>query len=198
MDWSTFCNSDELPDKLDLELLNPSNWVTEKMEAYWFCVWLFCRNIGQFTFSLECLELYNQDKVCVLQIKSILSQAPVKFYDLTWLFAFLFHWNWFLTVSPDIPIVWWWDVTGCAETEDCSAGPHLAWPHNFSTPILNSDQLRLSRQKIARSTWCPTKNFTLFWRAVAPSKLGLFLNVSGVSESSWPKLSNEYWNFVIT
>ena len=30
------------------------------------------------------------------------------------------------------------------------------------------------------------------------SKLGLFSNVRGVSESSQPKLSNEYWIFVIT
>ena len=41
-------------------------------------------------------------------------------------------------------------------------------------------------------TGCPTKNYTLFWGAVAPSKLGLFSNVRGVSESSRPKLSNEY------
>ena len=49
-----------------------------------------------------------------------------------------------------------------------------------------------------KSTGCPTKNYTLFWGAVASSKLGLFSNVRGVSESSRPKLSNEYWNFVIT
>ena len=42
------------------------------------------------------------------------------------------------------------------------------------------------------STGCPQKNVHLFWRAVAPSKLGLFLDVRGVSEWCWPKLSNEY------
>ena len=38
-----------------------------------------------------------------------------------------------------------------------SAEPHLAWPHNFSTSILNSDQLRLSRQKIGRSRWAQSR-----------------------------------------
>ena len=46
--------------------------------------------------------------------------------------------------------------------------------------------------EVVGSTGCPTKNYTLFWGAVAPSKLELFSNVRGVSESSRPKLSNEY------
>ena len=48
------------------------------------------------------------------------------------------------------------------------------------------------------TTGCPKKNVLLFGRAVAPSFLGLFSNVRGVSECSWPQLSDEYWNFVIT
>ena len=38
------------------------------------------------------------------------------------------------------------------------------------------------------STGCPTKNYTLFWRAVAPLNFELGIKVGGVLESSGSQL----------
>ena len=53
------------------------------------------------------------------------------------------HWH-YLLISPLSDDEMW--LAG-RRLRTVGAGPHLAWPHNFSTLILNSDHLRLSRQK---------------------------------------------------
>ena len=58
------------------------------------------------------------------------------------------------------------------------------------------------------STGCPTKNYTLFWRAVAPLNFVLWIKVGGVLESSgsqlfktvptfdfWPSKSWDIWGW---
>ena len=97
----------------------------------------FCRNIGLFTFAL----VWSY----IIRIKFVLCQSsqycPKHLFSfMTWLdslhlFLFHGHCSLTLTLSPDIPIVWWWDVTGWEETEDCwcGASPGLA------SQLLNSN-----------------------------------------------------------
>ena len=115
----------------------------------------FCRNIGLFTFSLE---LYNEDKVYVLPIQSVNivpSTCLVLWLDLTLCIYFCsmdtvpWHWH-YLLISPLSDDEMW--LAG-RRLRTVGAGPHLAWPHNFSTLILNSDHLRLSRQKVGSDSF---------------------------------------------
>ena len=46
-------------------------------------------------------------------------------------------------------------------------------------------------------TGCPTKNYALFWRAVAPLNYELGIKVGGVMESSGSQLLNAYNSFSV-
>ena len=56
---------------------------------------------------------------------------------------------------------------------------------------LDSERMRgycYGQMDICDSTGCPTKNVTLFWRAVAPLNFELGIKVGGVLESSGSQL----------
>ena len=62
-------------------------------------------------------------------------------------------------------------------------------PYDITPPIVSVQprhvHLALGEQK---NTGCPTKNDTLFWRAVAPLNFELGIKVGGVLESSGSQL----------
>ena len=49
----------------------------------------------------------------------------------------------------------------------------------------------------SENTGCPTKNVTLFWRAVAPLNFELGIKVGCVLESSGSQLKNAYNSFSV-
>ena len=60
------------------------------------------------------------------------------------------------------------------------------WPNPF---LIVKDLLEPWRERtFVLSTGCPTKNDTLFWRAVAPLNFELGIKVGGVLESSGSQL----------
>ena len=60
-------------------------------------------------------------------------------------------------------------------------------PHPFSDTIVNPSSTVGMETKIEKkftTTGCPTKNYTLFWRAVAHLNFELGIKVGGLLESS--------------
>ena len=65
---------------------------------------------------------------------------------------------------------------------------NLPYAHARSSAVNFNNKILLFGKYLLPNTGCPTKNDTLFWRAVAPLNFELGIKVGGVLESSGSQL----------